>query len=58
MSKQKINLENLLKDLDDAFKLIDKIEKGNLNINKVTKEAKRLKNIFEKKYPDSLDSKK
>ena len=57
MSKPQINLESLLKDLDDAFKLIDKIEEGNLSINKITKEAKRLKNIFEKKYPNNLDTK-
>ena len=58
MSKPQINLESLLKDLDDAFKLIDKIEEGNLSINKITKEAKRLKNVFEKKYPNNLDTKK
>ena len=57
MSKPQIILESLLKDLDDAFKLIDKIEEGNLSINKITKEAKRLKNIFEKKYPNNLDTK-
>ena len=56
MSKPKIDLEVLLKDIDEAFKLIDEIEKDNLNFKKLSSKAKRLKNNFEKKYLKNLDS--
>ena len=50
MPKPKIKIENLLKDLDDVFKLVERIEEDNSNIQKISLEANRLKNNFEKKY--------
>ena len=58
MSKPKIKINNLLKDMDNIFKLVEKIEEDNSNIQKISLEADRLKNNFEKKYSKYLDSKK
>tara|TARA_Y100001963_G_scaffold142961_1_gene213176 strand:- start:396 stop:572 length:177 start_codon:yes stop_codon:yes gene_type:complete len=58
MPKPKIKIENLLKDLDDVFKLVERIEEDNSNIQKISLEANRLKNNFEKKYLKYLDPKK
>jgi hypothetical protein len=56
MSKQKIDFNELLKDIDKAFDLIKKIESNNPNLKEISLKAKKLKNSFEKKYPKNLDS--
>ena len=56
MSKQKIDFNELLKDIDKAFDLIKKIESNNPNLKEISSKAKKLKNNFEKKYPKNLDS--
>ena len=61
MSKSKINLEEISKDIDTVFKLIDKIDLSDLNdknINNITKKANIVKKQLEKKYLNNLDTKK
>jgi hypothetical protein len=62
MKKLKIDPEDILKDINKAFSLLEKIENvedfEDLDIDKLDKEINQLKNKLEKKYPDNLDSKK
>ena len=60
MSKQKINdFNELLKDIDNIFNIIDDIENTEtkkLNFKNISKKAEYLKNNIEKKYKKYLDS--
>ena len=56
MSKQKIDFNELLKDIDKAFDIIKKIESDNPDLKEISTKAKKLKNTFEKKYLKDLDT--
>ena len=61
MSKLKINIEELSKDMDKIFDLLNEFDNGSLKVKDVknfSKEANKLKNQFEQKYSKNLDSKK
>jgi Ca2+-binding EF-hand superfamily protein len=57
MSKPKINTDEMLKDIQKAFDLIDKIDNGNIDLNKIPLKTKELKETF-KKYSKDLDLEK
>jgi len=54
--------EDLLKDLDKAFDLINRLEEAVINdednLDNIKEEANKLKSKLEKKHSDSLDTKK
>jgi hypothetical protein len=61
MSKSKINLEELSKDMDEIFNMLKEFEEKsllNLDMDKFNKKAEYIKQKLEKKYPKNLDSKK
>ena len=61
MSKSKINLEELTKDIDNVFNIIDDIENTEpkkLNLENISKKAEYLKKNLEKKYKKYLDTSK
>ena len=61
MLKPKINFEELLKDFDNVFDLINEIENNKsieLSKDNLYKKANRLKQNFKKKYSKDLDTKK
>tara|TARA_B100000287_G_scaffold346236_1_gene333778 strand:+ start:388 stop:576 length:189 start_codon:yes stop_codon:yes gene_type:complete len=62
MSKSEINPEELLEDISKVFSIINKLEDTDniekININKLTKQTKKLEKEIKEKYSDNLDSKK
>ena len=54
--------KDLLKDLDKAFDLINKLEEAVINdednLDEIKEEANKLKSKLEKKHLDNLDTKK
>ena len=58
MSKSKINLNELLKDIDKAFELIKDIEGNKVDLKQINTKAKKLKNVFKNKYSKDLDIEK
>tara|TARA_Y100000592_G_scaffold38761_1_gene61594 strand:- start:245 stop:430 length:186 start_codon:yes stop_codon:yes gene_type:complete len=61
MSKLKINLEELEKDLDKVLSLVENLDINNLenlDLDKFSKKADVLKNQIIKKYKNNLDFKK
>ena len=62
MKKSEINPEEILKDINKAFSLLNEIEETEeiekLDINNIQEKTNKLKEELEKKYPDYLDSKK
>ena len=61
MSKLKINLEELTKDIDKVFNILDAVDLDDLDskkIKNITKKATELKDHITKKYKDHLDIKK
>tara|TARA_B100000700_G_scaffold294186_1_gene355941 strand:- start:481 stop:666 length:186 start_codon:yes stop_codon:yes gene_type:complete len=61
MSKPKINIEELAKDMDKVFDIIENLDLNTLS-NKSTKseieKIHKLQEELENKYKDNLDSKK
>ena len=61
-SKTNINPEDLLKDIDEVFSLINELEGiknfSNINENSLYKKAKNLEEKIKEKYPEHLDSEK
>ena len=61
MSKLKINLNELSKDMDEILNMLEELDTKNikdLNMDKFHKKADHIKQKLEKKYPDNLDIKK
>tara|TARA_Y100000361_G_C10876540_1_gene196931 strand:- start:28 stop:204 length:177 start_codon:yes stop_codon:yes gene_type:complete len=58
MSKLKINNEEISRDINNVFKIINEFENNKGNIKDLEKKAKKLKEKLEKKYSNYLDSKK
>jgi 4-diphosphocytidyl-2C-methyl-D-erythritol kinase len=62
MSKSEINPEELLEDISKVFSIINKLEDTDniekININKLTKQTKKLEKEIKEKYSDNLDIKK
>ena len=58
MSKSKINIDEILNDVDKVNSLVQEIEDNPLKVKDIESKSKKLKKILEKKYPDYLDSKK
>ena len=52
MSKQEIKLEELLKDIEKVFSIVNSLEKNTPNLKKITEETNYLKNLLENKYKD------
>ena len=42
MSKKSINPENLLKNMDNLFKIIDKLEENKINTKNLVKQIKKI----------------
>ena len=61
-SKTNIDPEDLLKDIDEVFSLINELEGikniNNINGNSFYKKAKNLEEKIKEKYPEHLDIKK
>jgi hypothetical protein len=57
MSKSKINIDKVLKDIQKTFDLIDEIDNNNIDLSKLSLKTKELKEIF-KKHSKDLDIKK
>ena len=60
MSKSKINLEELTKDIDKVFNIIDNLDLNKLNnksIKSTIKKNNKLLKELENKYKDNLDIK-
>ena len=53
-----INVKELLKDINEAFLFLDETNKENVDLKKIHKKAKLMKEKLEKKYLKNLDSKK
>ena len=58
MSKPKININELLKDFDNAFNVINEIDKEDSNLKLLAKKANILKQKLKEKYKDNLDTEK
>ena len=58
MSKKSINPENLLKNMDNLFKIIDKLEENKINVKNLIKQVKRINQEIVKNSPDNLDIEK
>ena len=58
MSKQKIDdFGELLKDINEAFLFLNETDKKNVDLKKIHKKAKLMKEKLEKKYLKNLDTK-
>tara|TARA_Y100001973_G_C4960080_1_gene214540 strand:- start:70 stop:255 length:186 start_codon:yes stop_codon:yes gene_type:complete len=56
MKKSKINLEELVKDIDKVIEIVNEIDLNDLNnFKKLEKKTKILKKELNKKYPLSKD---
>ena len=53
-----INVKELLKDINEAFLFLNETDKKNVDLKKIHKKAKLMKEKLEKKYLKNLDSKK
>ena len=53
-----INVKELLKDINEAFLFLDETNKENVDLKKIHRKAKLMKEKLEKKYLKNLDSKK
>ena len=53
-----INVKELLKDINEAFLFLDETDKENVNLKKIHRKAKLIKEKLEKKYSKNLDVKK
>ena len=49
---------SLLKDINEAFLFLDETDKENVNLKKIHRKAKLIKEKLEKKYSKNLDVKK
>ena len=58
MSKSKINIDEVLNDVDKVISLVQEIEDNPLKVKDIESKSKKLKKILEKKYPDYLDFEK
>ena len=58
MSKKITNPENLLKNMDNLFKIIDKLEENKINVKNLVKQVKRINQEIVKNSPDNLDIEK
>ena len=58
MSKKITNPENLLKNMDNLFKIIDKLEENKINTKNLVKQVKRINQEIVKNSPDNLDIEK
>jgi hypothetical protein len=58
MSKKSINPENLLKNMDNLFKIIDKLEENKINTKNLVKQIKKINQEIIKNSPDNLDIEK
>jgi len=58
MSKSKINIDEILNDVDKVISLVQEIEDNPLKVKDIESKSKKLKKILEKKYPDYLDFEK
>ena len=58
MSKKIKNPENLLKNMDNLFKIIDKLEENKINVKNLIKQVKRINQEIVKNSPDNLDIEK
>ena len=58
MSKSKININELLKDLDNIFNLVNEVEKSNPNLKALHKKAHLIIQKLTKKYSKDLDTEK
>ena len=53
-----INVKELLKDINEAFLFLDETDKENVDLKKIHRKAKLMKEKLEKKYSKNLDVKK
>tara|TARA_B100000214_G_C23504270_1_gene417618 strand:- start:39 stop:212 length:174 start_codon:yes stop_codon:yes gene_type:complete len=53
-----INVKELLKDINEAFLFLDETDKENVDLKKIHRKAKLIKEKLEKKYSKNLDVKK
>ena len=53
-----INIKELLKDINEAFLFLNETDKKNVDLKKIHKKAKLMKEKLEKIYLKNLDSKK
>ena len=58
MSKKIKNPENLLKNMDNLFKIIDKLEENKINTKNLVKQIKKINQEIIKNSPDNLDIEK
>ena len=57
MSKPKLNIDEILNDVDKLMKIIENIDGDKLSSNILSNQSKNFKNYLEKKYKKYLDSK-
>ena len=53
-----INVKELLKDINEVFLFLDETNKENVDLKKIHRKAKLMKEKLEKKYSKNLDVKK
>ena len=61
MQKSPINIKNTLKEIDQAFSIIEKLDNEDLeklNFKDISKRINQVENKLSKKLKNSLDSKK
>ena len=61
MSKSPINIKNTLKEIDQAFSIIEKLDNEDLeklNFKDISKRINQVENKLSKKLKNSFDSKK
>ena len=58
MSKSKNNIDDVLKDVDEVFDLLNFLNDEKANIKNLSVKARAIREKMEKKYKDHLDPKK